>query len=178
MIKSDNNIFIKENSGRAVKANIMLTNRNLMVNFNVSDDYGREEEALKIFPIEFINSLNGTAQINTGGGNQPYFEVFFPDQSLYVFFGHSIKRNWQIQAEGRVQQWVSAINNAVTNYRSSYGTTGAVYASANNQFANPYSNQTVYQSPVTQIQKPRFCPGCGSPLSQDDIFCVVCGTRV
>ncbi len=178
IIKSDNNIFVKDNNGRAVKANIMLTNRNLMVNFTISDDDGDEEEALRIFPIEYINLLNGSAQINTGGGNQPYFEVYFPDQSLYVFFGHSIKRNWQIQAEGRVQQWVTAINNAVANYKSTNGITNPVYSTVHNQFANPYTNQTGYSSPVIQTQRPKFCPGCGSPVSPDDIFCVACGTKV
>lgn len=168
IIKSDNNAYIKEASGNSTRAELTLTNRNLIVFFRSNNDY---EDSLKIYPVEYIRTYYGRAQINTGGGNQPFFEIQFPDSCLYVFFGHSIKRAWQLQAEGRVQQWVTAINDAVDKFNK-LKTENNITAQQQSQINNSY----IYTESSTP--NPSFCPGCGSPLSQDDVFCVVCGRRV
>ncbi len=170
IIKSDDNVYIKETNGATRRAMLVLSNRYLVVIY--SDD--NDDDVLKIFPIEFIYTVNGHAQINSGGGNQPFFEIYFPDTNLYVFFGHSVRRGWQIQAEGRVNQWISSINLAVERYKLSDNGDRTLYSAVRNQ----HSDNRKYSENTNQVKKPNFCPGCGSPLSQEDVFCVACGRRV
>ena len=176
MIKSDNSVFIKDESGYNIKARIILTNRNLMVFYNEGNE---SEESLRIYPIEYFNTYDGNAQINTGGGNQPFFEVLFPMSSLYVFFGHSIKRGWQLQAEERVQQWVTAINSAVARYQELLNERENERRNRQGQYSNNYIYH-ITNTPVTPVNQPRasFCSGCGSPIGPDDTFCVAGGRRV
>ena len=172
LIKSDNNLYIRNITGESLSAKMILTNRNLLVFYTLTNDYD-DDEALKIYPVEYMGINGGKAQISTGGGNQPFFELYLPDSSLYVFFGHSVRRNWQIQAEGRVQQWVAAINSVVDRYKDGKNSYVAAqtYQQPQNQYYNTNESQTINK-------RPNFCPGCGSPLTKDDIFCIACGRKV
>lgn len=164
-------VFIKEASGEMLSAMLALSDSHLVV---VYYDDSENENAFKIFPLEYINTVNGIAQIVSGGGNQPFFEINFPDESLYITFGHSIRRAWQIQIEERVKQWISAINAAIRRYISNNSDYSMLYSAARSQY---YDNRN-YMDNIQQTKKPNFCPGCGNPLSQEDVFCVACGRRV
>lgn len=158
ILKNEKDVFIRESGGPVIKACLLLTNNNLLMFYKAA---GESEETLKIFPVSLITHRNGEAYIDNGDGKQPYFIIHFPESYLYVFYGHSVKSGWQNETYLKVQQWIDAINHAVTAYE------------AINKTISIPNNQNQYLA-----KKQSFCTNCGSPLSPNDVFCVICGNKV
>ena len=84
IIKEGNGMYIKNAEDGYAYAEMILTNRNLIVFAETgSDNHG----TLRVYPVQHITTQGGNARIITGSEDMRYIELYFADSSnLRIFF--------------------------------------------------------------------------------------------